>query len=203
MASKQQIKRLKELANSRESPSTGWCPLKTRKFLKKAVRKTPPDGVIVEIGTWRGKATAVMALECLGTKRKIYTVDPYKDYVVPSGVMASKAIYGKHTFEDAHKGFNRTFKGVKEVELLHCTSEEAAQKWDYGEIDFLYLDGDLRVEMIRLDLALWVPKIKKGGVVSGHDWDRAMVQEAVTGRWAGKDRELKIAKEANVWWFHV
>jgi len=203
MASKQQIKRLEELANSRESPSTGWCPLGTRKFLKKIVRKTPSDGVIVEVGTWQGKATAVMALVCLGKKRKIYTIDPYRDYETPSGPMASKAIYGAYTFEDAHKGFNRTFKGVKEVELLHCTSEEAAREWDHGWIDFLFLDGDLRAGMVRLDLELWVPKIKKGGIASGHDWDRDSVQEAVKGWLVGKDHKLKIDKEANVWWFRV
>lgn len=38
------------------------------------------------------------------------------------------------------------------------------------EIDFLYIDGDHRWWACYRDLCDWVPKVRSGGLVVGHDW---------------------------------
>lgn len=54
-------------------------------------------------------------------------------------------------------------------ELIKATSVEAASKFEDNSLDFVYIDGDHSLFMI-LDLIAWQPKIKVGGILSGHDW---------------------------------
>ena len=39
-----------------------------------------------------------------------------------------------------------------------------------GSLDFVYLDADHKYALVRADLAAWYPKVRPGGVVSGHDY---------------------------------
>ena len=48
-----------------------------------------------------------------------------------------------------------------------------------GSLDFIFLDADHTTEGTLQALNAWVPKVKQGGVISGHDWDRYGVNEAV------------------------
>ena len=39
-------------------------------------------------------------------------------------------------------------------------------------IDFLFIDADHRYESFIADLKAWIPKVKAGGIVCGHDCER-------------------------------
>lgn len=179
--------RLEALLATEEGPHTGFCPPATQQVLRAAVRQVPAaGGVIVEIGPWRGKSTAALAVECFGTTRRIFSVDPYVDYPtegppVANG-MASQTVFGigPGGFKEAQLAFLHMFEGVRSVTLLHCTSEEAAHKWPSGKsIHLLFIDGDHREVALYQDLELWVPLVAPGGTVICHDWDYLSVQGAV------------------------
>lgn len=36
--------------------------------------------------------------------------------------------------------------------------------------DFIYIDADHTYEAVKSDLESWYPKLKKGGIMSGHDY---------------------------------
>ncbi len=48
-------------------------------------------------------------------------------------------------------------------------SADVAQEWT-SEIDYLYIDGGHNLSNIYIDLHSWVPKVRIGGIVSGHDF---------------------------------
>ena len=50
-------------------------------------------------------------------------------------------------------------------------SVQAAKLIPDGSLDFVFLDADHSYPGISSDIALWGPKIKKGGVLCGHDYD--------------------------------
>jgi len=66
---------------------------------------------------------------------------------------------------------NNLEKFIKEgrVELVKARSVEAAQKFEDNSLDFVYIDGDHSMEFL-FDLYAWTPKVKIGGMVSGHDF---------------------------------
>jgi len=61
-------------------------------------------------------------------------------------------------------------------------SLDAAQAFQDRQIDFVYLDADHSEEGVFADLCAWVPKVRIGGVIAGHDYghrDFAGVQRAI------------------------
>jgi hypothetical protein len=38
------------------------------------------------------------------------------------------------------------------------------------QLDFVFIDGDHSYEGVKIDLEKYVPKIKSGGILAGHDW---------------------------------
>jgi hypothetical protein len=47
---------------------------------------------------------------------------------------------------------------------------DALKDFDDGSLDFVYLDGDHRFPYIAEDIFFWWNKVKKGGILSGHDY---------------------------------
>ena len=41
-----------------------------------------------------------------------------------------------------------------------------------GSLDFVYIDGAHDFDNVMLDLIVWSRKVKAGGIVAGHDYDR-------------------------------
>jgi predicted O-methyltransferase YrrM len=50
------------------------------------------------------------------------------------------------------------------------TSDEAVTQFDDLSIDFIYIDGCHTYEAVKKDLQNYYPKIKHGGIISGHDY---------------------------------
>ena len=94
-------------------------------------------GVIVEIGSWKGKSTVALARGAAKVHReKIYAIDPHK--ILPE----------EGYLEDTEADFrnNLSKAGVEnQVVPLVTTSEDAARGWD-KPIRMLWIDGDHRDE---------------------------------------------------------
>jgi predicted O-methyltransferase YrrM len=55
--------------------------------------------------------------------------------------------------------------------LVRLPSLAAAREIQNDSLDFVYIDANHRLEQVIADLAAWVPKVRPGGIVSGHDYD--------------------------------
>jgi predicted O-methyltransferase YrrM len=118
------------------------------------------EGVIVEIGSWKGKSTIALARGAAKVhSEKIYAIDPHR--VLPE----------EGYFEDTEAAFLANIKqaGVEDqVVPLVMTSEEAARGWN-KPIRLLWIDGDHRYEPAKLDFMLWEPHLVEGGILAMHD----------------------------------
>ena len=56
------------------------------------------------------------------------------------------------------------------VRILCGWSLEVAQHIPDGSLDWVYLDADHTVEGCKADLETWGKKVKKGGIIAGHDF---------------------------------
>lgn len=54
--------------------------------------------------------------------------------------------------------------------LLRLPSVEAAKTVQDGSLDFVFIDADHSYKSVKEDLRAWSPKVRKGGIVSGHDY---------------------------------
>jgi hypothetical protein len=64
---------------------------------------------------------------------------------------------------------------------VHAKSSlEAAADFSDHSIDAIFIDGDHSEAAVRADIAAWLPKVKLGGIICGHDIDEPGVAAAVT-----------------------
>ena len=123
-------------------------------------QRNPTKGVIVEIGSWKGKSTVCLALGSRAAGgEKVYAVDPHQPLAAEGYV------------EDTEAEFRKNIKqaGVEpHVVPMVMTSEAAAKGWT-KPIRALWIDGDHRYEQVKRDFLLWEPHVVEGGIVAMHD----------------------------------
>lgn len=76
-----------------------------------------------------------------------------------------------------HEGHYRRFKTNCEqyfperVNVVRGDSVSAAENIEDGSLDFVFIDADHSYEGCARDIAAWAPKVRSGGMISGHDYN--------------------------------
>ncbi len=125
-----------------------------------------PDFVIVEVGSYAGVSSDLFARFC----KKLYCVDIWEgDY---------------EGMREAERMFDEVLEAHKNIMAIQNYSLIAALDFSDGELDMVYIDGGHGYENVKEDIQAWMPKIKKGGWLTGHDIHldtvRAAVEEITT-----------------------
>lgn len=86
----------------------------------------------------------------------------------------------------AHARLSR-FSG--RVDIIKGLTIDAAQAVPDNALDFVFIDADHSEAGVRTDIRCWLPKIKPGGTLLGHDaaWPgvRAAIDDLCPGYWIG------------------
>jgi predicted O-methyltransferase YrrM len=56
------------------------------------------------------------------------------------------------------------------TDIIVDFSVEAAKQFEDGYFDFIYIDANHTYEGVTADLESWYPKVRKGGMIAGHDY---------------------------------
>ena len=116
-----------------------------------------------EIGVWQGRFSEQLCLANPGVR--LICVDPWKaydDYGDPKNVQAR--------LDEAHRLAMERLRPY-DCKIRRQTSTEAADSVPDGSLDFVYIDGNHGKPYVLADLHAWVPKVRSGGIVSGHDYE--------------------------------
>jgi hypothetical protein len=57
-----------------------------------------------------------------------------------------------------------------DVTIIRRSSVEAVTWFEDGQLDFVFIDGDHRFDAVMMDLLLYVPKVRSGGLIMLHDY---------------------------------
>jgi len=69
-----------------------------------------------------------------------------------------------------YNSFMMEFGVLPNVRVVREFSIEAAKMFPDGYFDFVYIDAAHTYEEVLLDCKAWYPKIKKNGILAGHDY---------------------------------
>jgi hypothetical protein len=117
---------------------------------------------IVEVGVNRGDhAEYILKFWGEGIE-KLYLLDAWK----PCHDFPSE--WDRNKTRD--KVINK-FYGNDKVEIIIDDSATGARRFEDESVDFVYIDADHLYEPVKRDIFAWLPKIKKGGIIGGHDYD--------------------------------
>lgn len=74
----------------------------------------------------------------------------------------------------------------KFVKISQTTSFEVSKEYEDESLDLVYIDGSAQFDSVCEDISVWRPKIRKGGMICGHDYlrledtEKSQVKSAVT-----------------------
>jgi predicted O-methyltransferase YrrM len=177
----------------------GWLTDAQARRLWDAATAVPEGGRIVEIGSFRGRSTVVLALAAAGRAGEIVAIDPH------AGNDRGPRELGGFETEAAtdHEVFNANLEraGVREhVRHVRRFSSEATTEVG-SPVDVLYVDGAHRYRPALDDLRTWGDRVATGGTMLVHDAfssvgvTLALLRSvALDARWryAGRDGSLVV-----------
>lgn len=130
------------------------------------------DGaVFVEVGAYLGRSTIYLAsrIQQSGKRIRVYVVDRWDGWLYNEEDQPSATNEPVDVFWHFVRHVRRA--GVEDVLFpVRMSSEMAAGLFEDGTLDFVYLDADHGYEGVRRDLQCWFPKVKRRGVLGGHDY---------------------------------
>lgn len=154
----------------------------------------------VEVGVKEGKFSAYMLGKFPGLK--MVGVDPYEVQPVSDEI-------GYQTYEDW--SFNKIMDDMwrrvgphrDRFSLLREYSADAAPKVTDGTADFVFIDAQHTYKGVSEDIALWMPKLKPGGILCGHDYDPTRPRFADVMRAVDEAFTSVNTTDDFVWWVRV
>jgi predicted O-methyltransferase YrrM len=119
---------------------------------------------MVEIGSYQGESTIIF-YENIPNLKYLHAVDPWVNGYSPGDVCSDD-----YSMDIVESNFDIRTYGLCNIFKHKATSYEFSKQVEDNSIDFVYIDGDHTYENCKTDLTIWLPKIKKGGVIAGHDY---------------------------------
>lgn len=178
-----------------------------------AVDNSKDGDKLVELGAFLGKSTCYMMEQIKKSNKKLdfYTVDLFKitpddgDGSMPWGENArqwEKRNGGENALYEAFLTFTNNSVASEFLKgHFRQYSNLAADNFQDNEVNFVFIDASHLYENVKKDLESWYPKIKKGGIIAGHDYGDRNPDNGVykaVNEFAGK-YGLKVNSNYSFW----
>lgn len=163
----------------------GWCTVDKAKKLARVIMEKHPKQC-VEIGVFAGRSLIAMALALRANNDGgiIHGIDPW---------CAPAALEGKNSKEneewwrkiDYDYFYKYTLNKIKEhgvakhTTVIREKSDVAVRRFDDASLDLVHIDGNHSEQSSTLDVNLWAPKLKSGGIMVMDDTNWATVNKAL------------------------
>jgi len=147
-----------------QNPEFGENWFSYPKLYKSMVEKFPSGSKFVEIGSWKGKSSAYMAVEIANYNKNIdfYCVDTWEGSIEHKNNTEISMLYD--IFLNNMKSIESYYTPLKMKSL------DAVSKFEDSSLDFVFIDGSHEYEDVKDDIKAWLPKVKPGGILAGHDY---------------------------------
>jgi len=132
-------------------------------------------GKMVELGVWRC-GLVKWTLRLCPNIQEIWLVDPFKIFPIKSTSRMSKL-----TEQDWDKYYSRTCRYMaysSKVRTMRLKSLEAVTLFPDSYFDLVYIDTTHQYLDTLSEIKVWLPKVKKGGILGGHDYETTRVEHA-------------------------
>lgn len=159
----------------------GWNETYLLGFYERIIQVLRDDAIFVEMGTYAGQS-AIFAGELIQKSNKkinFITLDngfgsgeeDQQKYIKES--CGGITLAGKVAENIYNAGLSN------HIVQMNCSSEMASKIFPDNYIDIVFIDGSHDSNSVQRDIELWYPKVRVGGIISGHDYCRTSVSDVV------------------------
>lgn len=165
------------------------------------------NGDMLEIGCWTGHSTSILANRAKEIEAKVIVVDNFRgNEGTPLHEFAEN--------NSVYKIFNENMIALgfdKHIKLFNMDSDQAHIFINDNSVELLFIDAGHVYEDVKNDLINYIPKVKKGGIICGHDYESDTFDEAhinedyVNGKHHGVIKAVNevlgnVSHEGRMWW---
>jgi predicted O-methyltransferase YrrM len=140
---------------------------------------------MVEIGSFIGESTIIFAEHF----NHVIAIDPFQpDYHKEDPT-------SKFNFDEVYDEYIRRTSPYKNIKTIRLTSDDAVDVLKDELFDFIYIDGIHTYEQVIIDIDNYLPLVKPGGIIGGHDYIGPWVgvRQAVDEKFGEPDKTYKDA----------
>jgi len=152
----------------------GWLSVREQTLLYNLARAVPTEGTIVELGSWNGRSTIMLAAGSLkGRRAQVYAID----------LFSITGEVGKIYEPDVENGMNNYLplfeKNIREAGVdsvvvpISGYTTEGARAWSDRPINLLFIDADHSYDGVRSDFLEWVVHCSPLAWCAFHDYTNA------------------------------
>lgn len=150
-------------------------------FAEFVEQNATPNIVICEVGCYQGETTTVYAPVIKKNNGKIILIDWFRE----NEEVVQEQLHGLDN-RPADDVYNNLVSNLQEIDCLDITtiyrerSDTGYKNIADNSLDICFLDACHQYEDVRNDILNYLPKVKSGGLLTGHDFDQPPVYQAVT-----------------------
>ena len=137
------------------------------RYLAEQARKAV---AIVEVGSWKGRSTKALAM---ATEGVVYAVDNWKGSPGGDATELEAQAKGADTILDEFKRNLAPEIAAGKVKIIHAdhaTAADAVRAELGGNVaELVFIDGEHNYEAVKRDILNFIPLVKQGGLITGHD----------------------------------
>jgi hypothetical protein len=123
---------------------------------------SPEKAHFVEVGVWKGRSAAFMAVEIINSEKIIQfdLVDTWDGSIEHQPLQ-------ENVFDICMKNLQPV---LPYINIRRMNSLSASATYEDKSLDFVFIDAAHDYESVKADILAWLPKVKSGGYLAGHDY---------------------------------
>lgn len=146
--------------------------------------------VMAEVGVWKGTTVKRVLRKCDRLLDEYWAIDCWKQMGRGHGRATRMT---QDVWEDVYQNVCWLMHWFDSLRIVRQESCMAAMMFPDGYFDFVFIDASHYYYDVLADICAWLPKVKKGGVIGGHDYVPGKRRFQVA--WAVND----VFEEKDIW----
>lgn len=162
--------------------------------------------VFAEIGVWKFKLGKKILVDPSVNKtlKEYWAIDPYREMPQyrqeKNSVMKKMGGIPQQRWDQIYHRVCGYMLWFHQVKLLRLTSRQASVLFKPAYFDMVFIDGDHTKKAVTEDFHLWMPRVRPGGILAGHDYHSYIGVRQAIDEIAPK---VKLFPDETVWLTHV
>ena len=157
----------------------------------------------LELGTYKGNSICYLADKISDYREldemSICTIDTFNPTSTSSNTWKQESDLKEMCYSNIEK------LGMTDIiDVMEGTGHRWVTLFEDEYFDFVFIDADHKYESVKQDIEDWYPKVRKGGILAGHDYAQSQhgIRKAVDDRFGNKVETFQTIpqlKKCAVW----